>query len=83
MIFTTRGRRKSEDLDNLHACEFAMLPCDFDNNIIQQFINNAARCLCLLVVEAGEVDTDGFVVVLQDSGVAPSLATSGSVQLLV
>ena len=52
---------RSEDLnsDNPNPChsEFAMLLCDFDNNIIHKFNHNAARCLCLLVVKAGEVDT--------------------------
>ena len=74
---------RSYDLNNPHPCKFAILLCNFDNNIIQQFIYNAARFLCQLVLEAWEVDNDGFVVILHDSGVAPNLATSGSVVLLV
>ena len=69
--------------DNPLSCEFAMLQFDFDINIIHNFDDNAAKFLCQLVPEAWEVDNDGIIVVLQDSGVAPNLATSGSVVLLV
>ena len=74
---------RRDNINNPLPCEFAMLLCYFDNNIIHNVNNNAARFLCQLVLEAWEVDNDGIVVVLQDSGVAPNLATSGSIVLLV